>query len=53
VTLAELALAQAVKARALELGFDRVAIGPAAPPHAAAFERWLDAGLAGMMDYLA
>jgi epoxyqueuosine reductase len=53
VTLAEMALAQAVKARALELGFDRVAIGPAAPPHAAAFERWLDAGLAGTMDYLA
>jgi len=54
VTLAALALAQAVKARALELGFDRVAIGPAGPPaHAAAFERWLDAGRAGTMDYLA
>ena len=54
MTLAALALAQAVKARALELGFDRVAIGPAGPPaHAAAFERWLDAGRAGTMDYLA
>jgi epoxyqueuosine reductase len=54
VTLAGLVLAQAVKARALELGFDRVAIGPAGPPpHAAAFERWLDAGRAGTMDYLA
>jgi len=54
VTLAEMALVQAVKARALELGFDRVAIGPAGPPpHAAAFERWLDAGHAGTMDYLA
>jgi epoxyqueuosine reductase len=43
-----------VKARALELGFDRVAIGPAGPPeHAAAFERWLEAGHAGTMDYLA
>jgi epoxyqueuosine reductase len=49
-----MALAQAVKARALELGFDRVAIGPAGPPpHAAVFERWLDAGHAGTMDYLA
>jgi len=49
-----MALAEAVKARALELGFDRVAIGPAGPPpHAAAFERWLDAGRAGTMDYLA
>ena len=49
-----MALAQAVKARALELGFDRVAIGPAGPPpHAAAFERWLEDGRAGTMDYLA
>ena len=54
MTLAQMALAQAVKARALELGFDRVALGPAGPPpHAAAFERWLDAGSAGTMDYLA
>ena len=53
MTLVQTALAQAVKARALELGFDRVAIGPAGPPpHAAAFERWLDAGHAGTMDYL-
>ena len=49
-----MALAEAVKARALELGFDRVAIGPAGPPpHGAAFERWLDEGRAGTMDYLA
>jgi epoxyqueuosine reductase len=54
VTLAGMALLQAVKGRAIELGFDRVAIGPAAPPpHAAAFERWLDDGRAGTMDYLA
>jgi epoxyqueuosine reductase len=52
VTLAERVLAQSVKARALELGFDRVAIGPAAIAHGEAFERWLDAGRAGTMDYL-
>jgi len=53
MSLTMLALAQAVKARAIELGFDRVAIGPAKPPdHAAAFEQWLDAGYAGTMDYL-
>jgi epoxyqueuosine reductase len=43
-----------VKARALELGFDRVAIGPAGrPEHAGAFTRWLEAGHAGSMAYLA
>jgi epoxyqueuosine reductase len=42
-----------VKAEAGRLGFDAVAIGPASPPrHGAAFERWLDAGCAGSMDYL-
>ncbi len=54
MTLRDWALTEGVKARALELGFDRVAIGRAAPPeHGAAFERWLDAGHAGTMDYLA
>ncbi|MGH7355783.1 MAG: tRNA epoxyqueuosine(34) reductase QueG [Candidatus Rokuibacteriota bacterium] len=54
MTLRGLALTAGVRARALELGFDRVAIGHAAPPeHGAAFERWLDAGHAGTMDYLA
>jgi epoxyqueuosine reductase len=54
VTLRGLALAGVVKARALELGFDRVAVGPAGPPETgAAFERWLDAGYAGTMHYLA
>src|SRR5205823_14198585 len=54
VTLVGLALAGAVKARARELGFDRVAIGPAGPPeHEPAFERWLAAGHAATMDYLA
>jgi epoxyqueuosine reductase len=54
VTLAALALTEAVKARALEVGFDRVAVGPAGPAeHAARFDAWLDAGYAGGMDYLA
>ncbi|MBI2158511.1 MAG: tRNA epoxyqueuosine(34) reductase QueG [Candidatus Rokubacteria bacterium] len=53
MSLLGLALHEAVKGRALELGFDRVAIGPAGPPeHARAFERWLDAGHAGQMAYL-
>jgi len=53
MSLVGLALGRAVKARALELGFDRVAIGPAAPPdHGAELEAWLDAGYAGTMDYL-
>jgi epoxyqueuosine reductase len=53
VTLVGLALSHAVKARALEVGFDRVAIGPAdPPPHAGAFERWVEAGYAGSMRYL-
>jgi epoxyqueuosine reductase len=54
VTLTRLALTRTVKERALALGFDRVAIGAAGPPeHGAAFERWLDAGYGGDMDYLA
>ena len=53
MTLIALALADAVKAEAERLGFDAVAIGPAAPPrHGPAFERWLDEGFAGSMDYL-
>jgi epoxyqueuosine reductase len=51
--LTQTALTEAVKARALELGFDRVAVGPAAPPeHGPAFDTWLAAGYAGTMDYL-
>ena len=47
-------LAEVVRAKALDLGFDRVAIGPADPPdHGRAFEAWLDAGYAGAMEYLA
>jgi epoxyqueuosine reductase len=46
-------LTETVKAQALELGFDRVAIGPADPPdHGQAFEAWLDSGYAGTMEYL-
>ena len=53
MTLASAALTQSVKARALELGFDRVAIGPATPPeHGPAFSRWLEAGYAATMHYL-
>ena len=53
MTLAALTLTRTVKERALELGFDRVAVGAAGPPrHGAAFERWLDAGYAGDMSYL-
>ena len=54
MSLTALALTQGVKARALEVGFDRVAVGPAGPAdHAATFDAWLDAGYAGGMDYLA
>jgi epoxyqueuosine reductase len=54
VSLTALALTEAVKARALEIGFDRVAVGPAGPAeHAGRFDAWLDAGYAGGMDYLA
>ena len=53
MSLVGLALGSVVKARARELGFDRVAIGPAEPPeHGEALEAWLDAGYAGTMDYL-
>jgi epoxyqueuosine reductase len=54
VNLVSGVLTRSVKRRALELGFDQVAMGPATPPpHAGAFERWLDAGYAGSMSYLA
>jgi epoxyqueuosine reductase len=54
VTLTALTLTRTVKERALELGFDRVGVGAAgAPEHGRAFERWLDAGYAGDMRYLA
>jgi epoxyqueuosine reductase len=54
VSLTALALTQALKACALEVGFDRVAVGPAGPAeHAGPFEAWLEAGYAGGMDYMA
>ncbi len=47
-------LAQRIKAQALALGFDLVGIAPAqASPELAFFQRWLDAGYAGEMHYLA
>ena len=53
MSLVGLALGSVVKARARELGFDRVAFGPAEPPeHGDALEAWLDAGYAGTMSYL-
>jgi epoxyqueuosine reductase len=53
MSLASATLTESVKALALELGFDRVAIGPAAPPeHGARFRAWLEAGYAGTMAYL-
>ena len=51
--LARAALTATVKEKARTLGFDRVAVGPADPPHhGRAFETWLDAGYAGEMEYL-
>jgi epoxyqueuosine reductase len=53
MTLAAATLTQSVKALALELGFDRVAVGPADPPeHGPAFRAWVEAGHAGTMGYL-
>ena len=53
MTLASLALAGSVKALAGELGFDAVAIGPAAAPaRGAAVRRWVEAGFAGTMGYI-
>ena len=53
MTLVSATLTASVRARALELGFDQVAIGPADPPeHGAEFERWVEAGYAGTMAYL-
>ncbi|HKZ04994.1 MAG TPA: tRNA epoxyqueuosine(34) reductase QueG [Methylomirabilota bacterium] len=52
--IADAALTAAVKTRALDLGFDLVGIGPAGPPeHAESFIRWVEAGHAGTMRYLA
>ena len=54
MSLAAATLTESVKALALELGFDLVAIGPADPPeHGAALRRWVEAGHAATMGYLA
>jgi epoxyqueuosine reductase len=54
VSLAAATLTESAKALALELGFDLVAIGPADPPeHGAALRRWVEAGHAATMGYLA
>ncbi len=51
--IATRALTESVKALALELGFDAVAVGPADPPeHGEALRRWVAAGHAGTMAYL-
>ena len=51
--MAAVALTEAIKAQALALGFDLVAVGPADPPdHADSFRRWVEAGHAGTMGYL-
>jgi len=43
-------LVEAIKSRAVELGFDLAGIAPAAPAaHREHFRRWLDEGLAGSM----
>ena len=53
VMMAAAALTEAIKARALALGFDLAAVGPADPPeHADSFRRWVEAGHAGTMAYL-
>ena len=47
------ALTTAVKAHALAQGFDRVAVGPAAPPeHGDALREWIAAGHAASMGYM-
>jgi epoxyqueuosine reductase len=44
----------AIRERALELGFDRVGIAPIGPSdHSGMYRRWIDAGMAGEMAYLA
>src|SRR5438046_7910490 len=51
--LTALALTEAVKARALALGFERVAIGPAdAITHAQQFTDWLEAGYGEGLDWI-
>ena len=47
-------ISQCIRRRAVEVGFDSVGIAPVEPSaHAAAYARWVDAGYAGEMAYLA
>ena len=47
-------LAGRIKVAAHRLGFDRVGIAPAEPPeHLRAYERWIEAGAHGEMEYMA
>ena len=49
-----MSLSDRIVQRALELGFDRTGIAPAAPlPHAPALGRWIEAGHQGEMRYMA
>jgi epoxyqueuosine reductase len=53
-TLVAAALADAIRLKARELGFDLVGVAPAEPSkHREYVREWLDAGKAGTMDYLA
>src|SRR4030095_4288988 len=46
-------LADRLRARGRELGFEEVAFAPAGPaPRAEAFRRWLDRGYAGQMTWM-
>src|SRR5437870_3591551 len=46
-------LEERIRARGMELGFERVVFSPAArSPRAGAFLRWLDRGFAGEMEYM-
>jgi epoxyqueuosine reductase len=54
MSLTTLALTESVRDLTRALGFDAVAIGPADPPERGpALERWIEAGYAGGMGYLA
>lgn len=47
-------LSEALKGRALESGADLAGIAPARPlPEAAAYQKWLEEGMQGSMDYMA
>lgn len=54
ITLSAEEIADAIRAWAQQAGFDAVGIAPVGPSaHAGAYRRWIDAGYAGEMAYLA